>query len=403
MGTPGPGGRAMGTPGPGGRAMGTPGPGGRAMGTPGPGGRAMGIGIAGRIPRLQELLPGAGCDGLVVSGLSNIRYLTGFTGSAAIVLVTVDEAVMVTDGRYDSQSAEELGSAGVPARIEVGLPPVQERVLAETATGLGRIGLEAGSVSWARQRHLAADVFGQAELVATEGLVEGLRLVKDEDELAAMQTAAAIADAALARIRPQLVAGMAEIEVANMLDFEMRALGAARPSFETIVAAGPNGAKPHARPSRRLLERGELVVMDFGAVFDGYCSDMTRTLCLGEPASPTLARMVEVVRASQAAAVTSVRAGVVASQVDSACRTVIAEAGWSDAFVHGTGHGVGLDIHEGPRVGPTSDDTLTVNSVITVEPGVYLPDHGGVRIEDTVVVTAEGCRVLTASPKDLMV
>ncbi|PZS18506.1 MAG: hypothetical protein DLM54_08275 [Acidimicrobiales bacterium] len=358
---------------------------------------------AGRIPRLQALLPAAGCDGLVISQLSNIRYLTGFTGSAAIVLVTADEAVLVTDGRYDSQSAEELSRARVTARIEVGLPPVQEKVLEEAAIGLRRIGLEAGSVSWARQRHLAADVFVRAELVATDGLVESLRLVKDEGELGAMRTAAAIADAALARVRPQLVAGIAEVEVANTLDFEMRTLGATRSSFETIVASGPNGAKPHARPSRRLLERGELVVMDFGAVFDGYCSDMTRTLCIGEPASAALGRMVEVVRASQAAGLASVRAGVAASEVDSACRTVIAEAGWSDAFVHGTGHGVGLDIHEGPRVGPTSDATLLANSVITVEPGVYLPDHGGVRIEDTVVVTAEGCRPLTTSPKDLMV
>lgn len=359
--------------------------------------------IAGRLPRIQALLPGAACDALVVSGLPNIRYLTGFTGSAAILLVTTDEAVLVTDGRYDSQSAEELDRAGVAARIEVGLPPAQEKALAAAAAGLGRIGLEARSVSWARQRHLAAEVFGQADLVATEGLVEGLRLVKDGGELAAMQTAAAIADAALARVRPQLVVGVTEAEVANSLDFEMRALGALRPSFETIVAAGPNGAKPHARPSPRPLHAGELVVMDFGAVFDGYCSDMTRTVCIGEPASPTLARMVEVVTASQAAGLAAVAAGKAASEVDCACRTVVTEAGWADAFVHGTGHGVGLDIHEAPRVGPTSDAKLTESSVITIEPGVYLSGHGGVRVEDMVAVTAEGYRALTASPKDLMV
>ncbi len=359
--------------------------------------------VASRLPRLLDLLPGAGCDALVVSTPSNVRYLTGFTGSAAVVLVKADETVLVTDGRYASQSAEELEAAGVGARIEVGLPPAQEQALTEAAAGLERVGLEAASVSWARQRRLAAEVFGQAELVATEGLVESLRLVKDEGELAAMQRAAAIADAALARVRPLLAEGVTEAEVANALDFEMRALGATRPSFETIVAAGPNGAKPHARPSRRALEAGELVVMDFGALFEGYCSDMTRTLCPGRPPSATLGRMVEVVAASQAAGLAAVRAGVAASEVDSACRTVIADAGWADAFLHGTGHGVGLDIHEGPPLGPTSTARLLAGSVITVEPGVYLPGHGGVRIEDMVVVTGEGCRALTSSPRDLMV
>lgn len=358
--------------------------------------------VAGRIPRLQTLLAGAGCEALVVSAPSNILYLTGFTGSAAIVLVMAGQAVLVTDGRYASQSVEELEAAGVAARVEVGLPPAQEKALAEAAEGVERIGLEASDVSWARQHHLATDVFAGAELVATQGLVEGLRLVKDDGEVAAMQAASAIADAALARLRPRLVAGTTEAEVANALDFEMRSLGAARPSFETIVASGPNAAKPHARPSARPLEPGELVVMDFGAVSGGYCSDMTRTLCIGQPRSASLARMVEVVAGSQAAGLASVRAGVAAREVDSACREVISEAGWGDAFVHGTGHGVGLDIHEEPRVGPSSDAKLAAGSVITVEPGVYLPGHGGVRIEDMVVVTAEGCRALTNSPKDLM-
>ena len=216
-----------------------------------------------------------------------------------------------------------------------------------------------------------------------------------------MEAAADIADAALADVRPLLSNGVSEADFALELDFTMRRLGAAGNSFDTIVAAGPNGAKPHAQPSTRRIEAGELVVIDFGAIVDGYCSDMTRTLWMGDLDSEA-SRMVEVVAASQAAGVNAVRAGASCKEVDGVCREVIAEAGWADAFLHSTGHGVGLDIHEAPWVAATSTDTLESSSVVTVEPGVYLPGIGGVRIEDTVVVTDDGCRALTKSPKDLI-
>jgi Xaa-Pro aminopeptidase len=191
--------------------------------------------------------------------------------------------------------------------------------------------------------------------------------------------------------------------VATELDFRMRRRGASGSSFDTIVASGPNGARPHARPGNRVIGAGELVVMDFGAVVDGYRSDMTRTVCVGEPATDTARRMVEVVAESQSQGVAAVRAGVEAKDVDDACRSVIAAAGWADSFLHSTGHGVGLEIHEEPRVASTSNDTLAAGFVVTVEPGVYLPDHGGVRIEDTVLVTEDGCRVLTNASKELVV
>jgi Xaa-Pro aminopeptidase len=200
-----------------------------------------------------------------------------------------------------------------------------------------------------------------------------------------------------------LLDGTSEVEFALALDFAMRRLGAEDVSFESIVAGGPNGAKPHARPSPRVIGPGELVVLDFGALVEGYHSDMTRTLCVGEPASDDLVRMWDVVAESQRAGVAAVRSGVACADIDRACRDVIAEAGWAEAFLHGTGHGVGLDIHEAPAVGSTSTDTLQAGHVVTVEPGVYLRDLGGVRIEDTVVVTEDGCELLTHAPKELVV
>jgi Xaa-Pro aminopeptidase len=360
--------------------------------------------VASRVPRLRERFDEAGCDALLVTRLVNIRYLTGFTGSAALLLVRPDELVFVTDGRYRDQSAIELAGTGVDARVEVGLTGTkQKEILQEAAAGVGRLGLEAAAVTWSQQRKLDGDWFPDAELVPTEGIVEELRKVKDAGEVERMAAAALIADEALARVLHRLADGPTEQEFALELDFEMRRGGATASSFDTIVASGQNGAKPHHRPSGRRIERGELVVIDFGAIVDGYCSDMTRTFCVGEPTSATARRMVEVVAESQHAGVDAVRAGAEGKAVDEVCRSVIADAGWADAFLHSTGHGVGLEIHEDPRVASTSEDTLVAGHVVTVEPGVYLPEHGGVRIEDTVVVTDEGCTVLTNAPKELVV
>jgi Xaa-Pro aminopeptidase len=354
--------------------------------------------VPGRAQRLREALDAAGCDALLVTRLANVRYLTGFTGSAGRLLVLPDELVFVTDGRYGGQASEQLSAAGVEARIEVSTTE-QQQVLRDAARGVGRLGLEAADVTWAAQRRYAEEGFPDAELVPTEGLVEALRLVKDDGEVARIEAACRIADEALATVRPLLLESPTEKEFQLELDFTMLRLGADGVSFETIVGSGPNGAKPHARPSGRRVAEGDLVVLDFGALLDGYHSDMTRTVAVGE-LSPTQSRMLDVVAASQAAGVEAVAAGVAGADVDRVCREVIAEAGWGDAFLHGTGHGVGLDIHEEPRVSSASTATLDVGHVVTVEPGVYLPEHGGVRIEDTVVVTATGCRRLTNAPKD---
>jgi Xaa-Pro aminopeptidase len=355
--------------------------------------------VASRAGRLREHLGEAGCDALLVTSLTDVRYLTGFTGSAALLLVRPDELVFVTDGRYREQAGEQLAAAGVQARLEVGLTAdAQREALAAAAKGIGRLGLEAGSVSWAAARRYGESWFPDAELVPTEGLVERLREVKDDGEVARIMAAATIADAALAEVRPLLADRPTERVFGLELDGAMRRRGADDVSFETIVASGPNGAKPHAVPGRRRIVEGDLVVLDFGALVDGYHSDMTRTVVVGEP-SATQRRMLEVVAESQRAGLAAVAPGVPCVEVDRTCREVIAGAGWADAFVHGTGHGVGLDIHEDPRVSRTATGTLQAGHVVTVEPGVYLPEHGGVRIEDTVVVTSTGCRVLTAAPK----
>ncbi len=371
--------------------------------------------VAGRVPRLCARLAELGLNGedpgssgppdaILITRMVNIRYLTGFTGSAGLLLVRPDDVLLVTDGRYRDQSAAEVAASGADVRVEIGLTGgSQKELLVSAAAGIGRLALEAQGVTWAQQRRFDGEWFPGAELVATEGLVETLRQVKDPGEVARMAAAARIADEALARVRPRLAEGATEREIALELDFAMRRGGADGSSFETIVASGPNGAKPHARPGDRRVQPGELVVIDFGALVEGYCSDMTRTLCVGPPASPTAARMVEVVAESQRAGVARVRAGAGTKEVDEACRSIIAEAGWADAFLHGTGHGVGLEIHEDPRVASSSEEVLTAGQVVTVEPGVYLTDIGGVRIEDTVVVTEDGCQVLTNAPKELVV
>lgn len=358
---------------------------------------------AGRLAAVQAALPVAGpqdspIDALVVTKLINIRYLCGFTGSNGVLVVHPGSVTLLTDGRYQDQAAAQLDRAGVPAGLRIESVDL-DGALAELLDGAARVGLEAASVTWAAQRRYA-ERCPAAELVPTLNLVERLRVVKDAGELARMEIAAAIADQALHDTIGLLHDGPTERAFANALDEAMRRLGAEGPSFETIVASGPNGALPHARPGDRVIGRGDLVVLDFGATFDGYRSDTTRTVCIG-PASPQQRRLFEVVRDAQAAGRDAVRAGVATKHIDAVARQVITDAGWGERFSHGTGHGIGLEIHETPFLSRTTPGELEVGSVVTVEPGVYLSELGGVRVEDTVVVDEGGCRSLTRFPKDL--
>ena len=346
----------------------------------------MPMDVAARMGRLRARFDGI--EALLVTRLVNVRYLTGFTGSAAMLLVTRDGATFVTDGRYRDQSADQLTAAGVTADIVIGLTQADQRAaLARAANAVMRLGLESDGVTWAQQRSFS-EWFPNAELVATDALVDGVRIVKEPGEVERIRAACAIADDALAELLPTLYAAPTEREFALRLEFAMRERGASGVSFDAIVASGPNGAKPHARPTDRRIESGELVVIDFGCVVDGYCSDMTRTVSVGEP-TPDARRVWETVFDAQRAGCGAVAIGAECAAVDRASRDVIAAAGWGDAFIHGTGHGVGLEIHESPRVASTSTGTLSAGHVVTVEPGVYLPGIGGVRIEDTLAVTVE--------------
>lgn len=349
-----------------------------------------------RLDRLRATLVEAGCQALVVTKPQNIRWLTGFTGSAGTVIVTAETLTVITDDRYETQVAQQLDRADVAATVVI------DRYLAEpVADTIGtrdRVGLEAGHVSWARARDVESWL-PDAEIIATVGLVEELRQDKDEGEIDRLSRAAAITDRALADVAPTLVPGRTEKEVARDLALAMTDRGADGLSFPIIVAAGPNSAKPHAVPSDRPLAPGDLVVIDSGAAVDGYGSDMTRSFLLDPVADEDLA-LYRAVEAAQAAGVAAVAAGVEQRVVDAACRESLAERDLAEAFVHGTGHGIGLEIHEDPFLTTRSTGTLRAGQVVTVEPGVYLPDRGGIRIEDSVLVTEDGCRAITKFPKD---
>jgi Xaa-Pro aminopeptidase len=352
--------------------------------------------IAARTDGLRAALGEAECEALLVTKLENIRYLTGFSGSAAMLLVTPKSSLLTTDNRYKEQAAQQLSDSGVDAEIEVGHPTVQFAALA-ALVGRGRVGLESGSVTWSLKERL--EQLFEGTVVPTHGVVERLRLVKDAGEIARIEAACDIADIALAQVKERLLEGVSESEFAAELEFEMRRRGSTGPSFETIVASGPNSALPHHRPTDRIPLQGDLIVVDFGATVDGYRSDVTRTFSLGPP-DHGLDDLLDAVLAAQRAGVRKVSSEVSGEDVDTACRDVLAAAGYGEVFLHSTGHGVGLEIHEAPSVAKGATDNLPAGAIVTVEPGAYLAGRGGVRVEDTVVVTETGCRTLTKSTKD---
>lgn len=350
----------------------------------------------GRSDRLRGNLAGHEVDALLVTNLTNVRYLTGFSGTNGQALVAGSGTFFFTDPRYAARADQIVTGADVEIYSTKLTEKLGPRLAAE---GISRLGIEATTVTIADRDRLA-EKLEDVELVPVEGAIEELRRTKEPDEVAALRAAVQIADDAFAWVVDRLAPGATEREVALDLEVRMRLTGAEDVSFEPIVGSGPLSAHIHHTPSDRNFEKGDLILMDFGCRVDGYCSDMTRTVVLGA-ATEQQRETYELVLAAQLAGIDAVKAGVRGTDVDGAARAVIEGAGHGDEFPHSLGHGVGLDIHETPAL-KTSEVELLPGEIVTIEPGLYVVGEGGIRIEDVVVVTEDGYDVLTTSAKDTL-
>jgi Xaa-Pro aminopeptidase len=349
---------------------------------------------AARADRLVERLAERELDALLVTNLVNVRYLSGFTGTNAICVVTPNDRLFLTDFRYVERAQQEVPDF---ERLRG-----KQDLLADAAERLGgRVGFEDQHMSVRQHKRLEELAPEGVELVAAGGLVEDLRAVKDEGELRSIREAADLADDIYEYLCSRGLVGRTEREVALDLEHEMRERGAQDPSFPSIIASGPHGALPHADPRPVRIDENTLVIVDMGCIVDGYCSDCTRTFATGE-LSDEAGEVYELVLAAQQESLAAIHSGAECRAVDAVARDRITEAGHGDHFGHGLGHGVGLEIHEAPRLAQSSDGTLAAGNVVTVEPGVYLPGAFGVRIEDLVIVTDAGSEVLSHFPKSLI-
>ncbi len=350
-----------------------------------------------RIDRLGPILNEHGLDGMLIQKAENRTYLSGFTGSAGVAIISSTERVLIVDFRYVERAAEEApGFEVVRAPRQI----IDTLVALVKERGWRRLGFESDVVT-VKQHREYVERLAPTELVAIDG-IDRLRWVKEPAELDRIKTAVAIADGAFAHIQAYLRPGVAERDVATELAFYMRRHGAEEEAFESIVASGPRSSQPHAGTSDRMMTRGDFVTLDFGARFRRYVSDCTRTIVL-DPVSPRHREIYTIVLQAHQTALAGLKPGMTGREGDALARAVIASAGYGDAFGHGLGHGVGLAIHEGPTLSPREDATLQAGMVVTIEPGIYLSGWGGVRIEDLVVITEGGCQSLTQAPKELRV
>jgi Xaa-Pro aminopeptidase len=365
-----------------------------------------------RLARVRAQLHPAGLDALLVTHPSNIRYLTGLAASAGLAVIDSQVCVLVVDFRY-ATAAREIATRSPGLELQVADGTLDAAAVATLRRlGARRVAIEAEYLSVSRFNKLALTLAeprlspltaeSTPVLVPTERIVERLRVAKDAVEIEILREAGRRISAVACRAREWVTAGATELEVAAGVDAAMRRAGFERPAFETIVASGPNGALPHARPTQRILETGDGVVLDFGGVYDGYCVDLTRTLHLG-PMPVGFRRMFDAVRDAQAAAIARVVPGVEPADIDRAARDILAARGFGEAFGHGTGHGLGLEVHEEPRITKLAraGEPVSEGMVFTIEPGAYVPGLGGVRIEDDVLVVEGGCELLTQVPIEL--
>ncbi len=352
--------------------------------------------MSGRLEKLRDELAPRDLDAFLITDNSNVRYLSGFTGSYAVVLATSDTAFLLTDFRYAEQVAEECPDLSLELVADCWIPAACGLI---ERLDLRRIGFEGGSLNYHDWNELQSGLPSR-EMISTDDPVGCLRMAKDESELAAIREAVRITDLAFEHVCRVLQPGVTERAVALELDYFMRKNEADREAFDSIVASGPRSALPHGKPTKRRISEGELIVLDFGARWQGYHADITRTVLMGKPDSRQ-AEIYNVVLAAQSEAISAIRPGVAGRDVDAVARDFIAAKGFGEYFGHNLGHGLGLSVHDAKILARQSDIVLESGIVVTVEPGIYIPGWGGIRIEDDVLVTESGAEVLTRSPKVL--
>ena len=354
-----------------------------------------------RLNRVHQAMAEAGADALVLTHLPNIFYLCGFSGSNAILLVLGDVIYLFTDGRYTIQAQEESPQTRLRIVRTALAGACGEFLAARSSKRRLRVAFEAASLNVAEWSRLKKAAGRKVAWKATSGLVEGIREVKSVEELDLMRRSAKLASEVISEAPDFVRPGVAELDVAAEIDYRLRRKGASGPSFDTIVASGPRSALPHARPTEKRLQKNELVVLDLGAILRHYCSDLTRTVFLGR-APARIRRWYKAVEQAQEAAQDALRAGVTAGSVDRAARSLLNQHGLGAYFVHGTGHGLGIEIHESPRVGRSQKQAIRAGNVVTLEPGIYVEGVGGIRVEDEIAVHADRTEVLTTAPRGLL-
>ncbi len=351
-----------------------------------------------RIDAIRKKMAAENLDGVIVTHLDHVRYLCGYTGSSGMLVLTRSTADFFTDFRYKEQAAKEV--KGAKTSIIKGVPTAALKEFPKFNVKNRKYGYNGEYLTVVGLNSLKKDIPG-AIFVAADSIFADLGWVKDSEEIANIARAAEIGDIAFERVLPLLKPGVKESDVAAELEYQMIMLGSQKVAFGTAVASGYRSAWPHASASPKRIKNGDFVTFDFGATVNGYVSDMTRTVLVGK-ATPKQKKIYNIVLKANKAGIKKVKAGVLGKAVDGVCRNIITKAGYGKEFGHGTGHGIGFFVHVGPRLSPISDDKLMPNNVLTVEPGIYIPGWGGVRIEDDVVVTRTGCRVLTKAPKNLL-
>lgn len=350
-----------------------------------------------KLEKLRKALVEENVDGLFITNDYNRRYMTGFTGSTGVAIVTKDDAVFITDFRYTEQAKNQVQNFRIVQHDSV----IYKEVAAQVEKmGIKTLGFEKDTMTYGMFETYKSLI--NAELIPLSGLIEKIRLIKTEQEINIIKVACEIADNAFSHILEFIKPGVTELEVSNELEFFMRKQGATASSFDTIVASGVRSALPHGVATEKVIEKGDFVTLDFGAIYNGYVSDITRTISVGQP-SEKLKEMYQTVLESQLLALEKVGPGMTGIQADAVARDYLTSKGYGEAFGHSTGHGIGLEVHEGPGLSSRSETVLEPNMVVTIEPGIYLPGIGGVRIEDDILITETGNEKLTHSTKDLII